>query len=65
MNCKSILTHAERECMLANALRAMLEQPNEHTRAWAEAALARYEYDMAYERYARNWPDSEALEGRR
>lgn len=46
MSTKPILTPSEREFMLANALRALVEAPSEHNRAWAVAALARYDYDI-------------------
>lgn len=65
MSTRAILTQGEREVMLANALRALFTNPSDHNRAWAKAALERYDTDREYERYLRNWPDSEALEGRR
>lgn len=44
---KPILSPGEREVMLANALRALLQEPSEPNRCWAEAVLARYDYDLA------------------
>ena len=56
MPTKPILSHEELAVMLATALRVLLHGGgSESSRAHAKAALERYDYD----RYRRNWPDSE------